>query len=78
MSRNDIITPDTDPDRFLPEEAELFRAGRCSWQTENGDGSGPTRWYCGKPSKRGASFGNCAGHEAELLEDYWPDGSVRR
>jgi hypothetical protein len=75
MSRSDIITPDSDPDRFLPAEVALFRRGRCSWQTENGNGRGPR--FCGVPSKPGASFGYCPGHTAELLEDFWPDGSRR-
>lgn len=74
-NHNRIVTPATDPDRFLPEEAELFRSGRCSWQVNYGAGFGYS--YCEKRSKRGASFGNCADHEAELLEEHWPDGSLR-
>lgn len=74
-SRNVVITPDTDPDRFNPEEVLFFRQGRCSWQIEYGNGRGER--YCGKPSAPGASFGNCAEHEAELLENHWPDGSPR-
>lgn len=68
-----IITPDTDPDRFTEQEADAFRRGVCGvpcngyWGAE----------ICGKPSRPGASFGNCAEHEAQLLEDYWPDGTSR-
>lgn len=71
-----IVTPDTDPDRWLPEEVELFRAGRCSWQTGYGNW-GETPSYCGRPSRNGASFGHCPEHEAELQKDHWPDGTRR-
>lgn len=69
-----VVTPDTDPDRFLPEETALFRAGKCSWQL---GWTGFSFEYCGQPSAPGASFGHCSEHEAELLEDYWPDGTLR-
>jgi hypothetical protein len=72
---NRIITPDTDPDRFTDEEAAMFRAGTCGWQTAYGM---PWDEHCGAPSKPGASFGNCAEHEAQLAEDgYYPDGTRR-
>lgn len=74
--RNRIVTPSTDPDRWTAEEKTYFEQGKCSWdvgvlyfgQTDN---------LCGKPSKRGASFGYCRVHERELLENHWPDGSPR-
>ena len=72
-----IVTPDIDPDRFTAEETALFRRGRCGWVTEYGNGAGPAVVHCGKPSKPGASFGNCAGHDAELMADHWPDGTSR-
>lgn len=73
--RLQIITPDTAPDRFTADEAALYRAGRCTWVIEYGNGRGVI--HCRKPSQPGASFGNCAEHNAELLEDYWPDGTSR-
>jgi len=69
-----IVTPYTAPDRFTDIERELFDAGKCSWQTAYGM---PYTEYCGRPSKKGASFGNCAEHESELLTDYFPDGTPR-
>ena len=75
LSHDRIITPGTDPDRFTEEEAAAYRAGKCGWQVEYGN-VGMTK-ICGARSKRGASFGNCAGHEAELLEDFHNDGSHR-
>lgn len=69
-----IVTPGTDPDRFTEQEADAYRRGVC--------GTTGFGWYgneiCGQPSKPGASFGNCAEHEAALLEDYWPDGTSRQ
>jgi len=70
-----IITPDTDPDRFTKDEAAIFREGRCSEVTEYG--TGPEIVYCREPSAPGASFGHCALHNAELLIDYFPDGTRR-
>jgi hypothetical protein len=70
-----IVTPDTDPDRFTREDAAMFRAGKCGWTVEFGTARGEVQ--CGKPSKKGASFGNCAEHDAELLECYYPDGTRR-
>jgi len=75
MDRNRIITPDTDPDRFTEEETAAFRAGICGWLVEYGNWGAPK--ICGTLSKPGASFGNCDEHDAELLVDYWPDGSPR-
>jgi hypothetical protein len=72
----DIITPDSDPERFTPEETLFFRQGRCGWVVEYGNGRGIR--HCGQQSEPGASFGNCAEHNAELLEDHWPDGTPRR
>lgn len=76
-NRNRIVTPSTDPDRWTAKEKANFDKGLCSsdvavqyW--------GETDNLCGKPSKRGASFGNCAEHDRKLLEDHWPDGSPRR
>lgn len=70
------VTPETDPDRWTPQEAALFRAGRCSYQVSDGGwGSGPP--YCGDPSKPGASFGHCARHDAEMLVDHFADGTDR-
>jgi hypothetical protein len=74
-SHNRIITPGTDPDRFTEDEAAAFRAGICGWVVEFGNGRGAIQ--CGEPSLRGASFGNCDEHDAELLVEYWPDGSPR-
>lgn len=74
--RNRIVTPNTDPDRFTDGEKVLFGQGRCSHQSGSGDPRSPL--HCGKPSKPGASFGNCADHERRMLEDHWPDGSPRR
>jgi hypothetical protein len=68
-----IVTPDTDPDRFTEQEADAFRRGVCG-TTGYGYYGGE---ICGQPSKPGASFGNCAEHEAQLLEDYWPAGTSR-
>jgi hypothetical protein len=75
VNHNRIITPDTDPDRFTDEEAAAFRAGKCGWVVEFGNGRGAIQ--CGEPSKSGASFGNCDEHDAEMLVEYWPDGSHR-
>ncbi len=69
-----IITPDTDPDRFTAEEEAYFRAGKCGMTTGYGL---PWTEHCGQPSEPGASFGNCAEHNAELLEDFYPDGTRR-
>ena len=76
LSHDRIVTPDTDPHRFTTDEAALFRAGKCGWVVEYGNGAGVK--HCGKLSKPGASFGYCAGHEADLLEDFYSDGSPRR
>jgi hypothetical protein len=73
-NRNRIVPLSTDPDRFTEEERALFAAGQCGWLVSYGM---PWSTHCGKPSKPGASFGHCAEHEAELLEDFWPDGSRR-
>lgn len=70
-----IVTPDTDPDRFTEAEAALFRAGKCGEVVEYGNCRGVI--HCGKPSKPGASFGNCAEHEEELLECHYSDGTYR-
>lgn len=70
-----IVTPDTDPDRFTEEEAEYFRKGLCGWLVEYGNGRGEI--HCGAPSEPDASFGYCAEHNAELLEDHYPDGTRR-
>ena len=75
INHDRIVTPDTDPDRFTEEEAALFYAGKCGWVTESGNWTGVV--HCEQPSEPGASFGNCAEHNAELLEDYWPDGASR-
>lgn len=74
--RNMIVTPDNSPDRFTEEEAEYFRQGRCCWLVEYGNGRGEI--HCGERSEPGASFGYCAEHNAELLEEHHPDGSRRR
>jgi hypothetical protein len=71
-----IITPDTDPDRFTPEEAALFRAGECSWQISDA-GWDSREEYCERTSKPGASFGNCPEHDADMLVDHFPDGTPR-
>ena len=68
-----IVTPDTDPDRFTEQEADTFRRGVCG-RTGSGYWGGG---ICGQPSKPGASFGYCEEHYAELLEDFWPDGTSR-
>jgi hypothetical protein len=75
MSRDKIVTPSTDPDRWTAEEKGLFDRGLCSWVVESGNWGGVK--HCRKRSKRGASFGNCREHEREMLEDYYPDGSPR-
>jgi hypothetical protein len=77
MSRNRIVTPYTDPNRWTDEERALFDKGLCSYDV-GVQYFGQTDNLCGKPSKRGASFGHCAEHERVLLEDHWPDGSPRR
>jgi hypothetical protein len=71
---NRIVTPYTDPARFDEEDRELFDAGQCTWQTGFGL---PWTEVCGQPSKPGASFGYCAEHEAELLEEHYLDGTPR-
>lgn len=68
-----IITPGTDPGRFTRQEAAAFRRGVCG-QTGYGSAGGD---ICGRPSKRGASFGNCDEHNADMLVDYRPDGTRR-
>lgn len=76
IDHNRTVTPATDPDRWTDEETAFYNQGKCSWdvgvlyfgQTDN---------LCGKPSKPGASFGNCTEHEADLLENHYPDGSPR-
>ena len=75
MDHNRVITPYTDPDRFTVEEKAYFDAGTCGWVTAYG--TGPYIEHCGKPSRPGASFGNCVRHDAELLEDFYPDGTRR-
>lgn len=70
-----IVTPDTDPDRFTEDEAALFRAGKCGWLTAYGL---PWMKWCEVASKPGASFGNCDEHDAEMLVEYYPDGTPRR
>jgi hypothetical protein len=72
---NRIVTPDTDPARFTAEETRLYKAGKCPWQTATGTGGGDE--FCGRRSKRGASFGYCDEHGAELLVESFPDGSYR-
>jgi hypothetical protein len=69
-----IVTPDTDPDRFTRSEVIVFRAGKCSWAISNGH-FGET--FCMRTSKRGASFGNCDEHDADMLVDHFPDGTPR-
>lgn len=75
--RNRIITPYTDPDRFTREEKAYFDRGLCSADVAV-QYFGQTDNLCGKPSKPGASFGNCPEHERRLLECHWPDGSPKR
>jgi hypothetical protein len=70
-----IVTPDTEPSRFTALELAFYRQGKCGWQLAYGTGGADE--YCANPSKPGASFGHCAEHEAELLEEYFPDGSPR-
>jgi hypothetical protein len=77
MSHNRIVTPYTDPDRWTEEEKEFFDARKCCWDV-GVQYFGQTDNLCGKPSKPGASFGHCAKHERELLENHWPDGTPRR
>lgn len=72
---NRVVTPDTEPDRFTEEETAMFRRGECGWQIAYGL---PWSKFCLKQPKPGASFGFCARHEAELLEDFYPDGTPRR
>ena len=75
MSTHDrIITPDTDPDRFTAGEKAYFRDGKCGMTTGYGL---PWTEHCGQPSEPGASFGSCAEHNAELLEEFYPDGTRR-
>ena len=71
-----IVTPDTDPDRCTPEEAAVYRSGRCDWQVSDG-GWGSGDKYCREPSEPDASFGHCREHGAELLVDHYRDGSPR-
>jgi hypothetical protein len=73
---NRPVTPASDPERWHEEEAALFNAGKCSWQTEYG--MRPLSRYCGETSRPGASFGYCGEHESELLEAHFPDGTPRR
>lgn len=71
-----IVTPYSDPDRWDADEKALFDAGKCSWQIAyGGPGLGPQ--FCERPSRPAASFGYCAEHEAELLEEYHADGTPR-
>jgi hypothetical protein len=49
--------------RFANEEAALAEAGKCSHQTEYGNGRGEK--YCGDKSAKGAQDGNCDDHEQE-------------
>jgi len=72
---NKVITPKMDPSRFTADEKAVFDKGLCGWIIESGTINGIV--YCGKPSKPGATFGLCEAHEAELLEDYYPDGGRR-
>jgi hypothetical protein len=72
---NRIITPQSDPGRWLPDEVAMYEAGVCSWQVEYG--MRPLPRYCGQPSRPGASFGYCAEHEAELLECHYLDGTPK-
>lgn len=72
-SRDRMVTPETDPDRFTDDEAAAFRRGVCG-QTGYGYWGNE---ICGQPSKPGASFGNCELHDAEMLVDCWPDGTPR-
>lgn len=72
--RNRIITPYTDPERFTEEEKFRFDSGWCTHMTAYGL---PWTEYCGNRLNPGATMGLCAVHEAELLEDYYPDGSPR-
>lgn len=55
------ITPGTHPDRFTDEEKQLAEAGQCPYQTGYGL---PGTEYCGQPSKPGADYGHCAGHDS--------------
>jgi hypothetical protein len=73
--RNRIVTPYTDPDRFTPEEKAAFDAGACC-EDIGRDWTQPDN-LCRRPSKPGAPFGYCAEHEADLLENHWPDGTPR-
>lgn len=73
-----IITPSTNPSRFTAQEKALFDAGKCPWQVTYGTGLlEGDEGYCGDKSKPGASFGHCAYHDDEMLEDFYPDGSRR-
>jgi len=77
VSRNRVVTPYTDADRFTPEEKATFDAGECCW--DRGDAHwGETDTMCHKPSAPNAPMGFCHGHVTALLEDHWPDGSPRR
>lgn len=55
------ITPSTHPDRFTDEEKQLAQADQCPYQTGYGL---PGTEYCGQPSKPGADYGHCAGHDS--------------
>jgi hypothetical protein len=77
MSRDRIVTPYTDPDRWTPEEKAYFDQGLCSYDVAV-QYWGEIDNLCGKKSKRGASFGYCTAHTDRLLENHWPDGSPRR
>lgn len=71
---NRIITPESDPQRFTSEEKFRFFAGWCTHMTAYGL---PWTEWCPKRLLLGATMGLCAEHEAELLEEYCPDGSKR-
>lgn len=76
-NRNRLVTPQTDPDRFTPEEAAVHAAGHCCWDV--GDSVwGQRDTMCHAPSKPGAPMGYCGEHAEKLLEDHWPDRSYRR
>jgi hypothetical protein len=73
MLHDRMVTPETDPDRFTEDEAATFWRGVCG-QTGYGYWGNE---ICGRPSKPGASFGNCDEHDADMLECHWPDGTPR-
>lgn len=70
---NKIITPYTHPLKFTRDEKAFYDAGKCSWVVEYGTINGIV--HCGLISAPGATVGYCTEHEADLLEEFYPDGS---